>query len=154
VRKIDAAWPNSRTRRMYNDLSKRQASVLAHLRTGMTPLNGHLHNIKTAETNLCECGEAAESREHFIFRCSRWSEQRNILGLWTGEDNLSRLFGDKSTTDTQSLNDLRSSHFEALWLLGTTNYPHRQLVRSSRIAGMVNGYSTLLFLNTSNCISC
>ena len=34
VRKIDAAWPGSHTRRMYDDLSKRQASILAQLRTG------------------------------------------------------------------------------------------------------------------------
>jgi hypothetical protein len=100
VRRIDAAWPGKHTRRMYDDLSKRQASILAQLRTGMTPLNGYLHNIKAVETNLCDCGEAVESREHFIFHCVRWSEQRKILGVWTGEDNLSRLLGGKSTTDT------------------------------------------------------
>jgi hypothetical protein len=100
VRRIDAAWPGNHTRRIYDDLSKRQASILAQLRTGMTPLNGYLHNIKAVETNLCDCGEAAESREHFIFHCVRWSEQRKILGVWTGEDNLSRLLGGKSTTDT------------------------------------------------------
>lgn len=59
VRKIDAAWPGNHTRRMYDDLSKRQASVLAQLRTGMTPLTGYLHNIKAVGTNLCDCGEAA-----------------------------------------------------------------------------------------------
>ncbi|KAI6824489.1 hypothetical protein KC343_g180 [Hortaea werneckii] len=45
VRRIDAAWPGNHTRRMYDELSKRQASVLSQLRTGMTPLNGYLHNI-------------------------------------------------------------------------------------------------------------
>jgi hypothetical protein len=88
VRRVDAAWPGNHTRRMYDDLSKRQASILAQLRTGMTPLNGYLHNIKAVETNLCECGEAVESREHFVFRCARWSEQRQILGVWTGEADL------------------------------------------------------------------
>jgi hypothetical protein len=100
VRKIDAAWPGNHTRRMYDDLSKRQASILAQLHTGMTPLNGYLNDIKAVETNLCDCGEAAESREHFIFRCSRWSEQQNILGVWTGEGDLLRLLGGRSTTDT------------------------------------------------------
>jgi hypothetical protein len=100
VRKIDAAWPSSHTRRMYDDLSKRQAGILAQLRTGMTPLNGYLYNIRAAETNLCDCGEVAESREHFIFHCVRWSEQRKILGVWKSEDKLSRLLGGKSTTDT------------------------------------------------------
>jgi hypothetical protein len=81
VRKIDAAWPSNHTRRMYDDLSKRQASILLQLRIGMTPLNGYLHNIEAVETNLCDCGKAAESREHFIFHCVRWSEQRKILGV-------------------------------------------------------------------------
>lgn len=92
VRRIDTAWPGNHTRRMYDDLSKRQASILAQLRTGMTPLNGYLHNIKAVESNLCECGEAVESREHFVFRCVRWSEQRKILGMYTGEDKFSRFF--------------------------------------------------------------
>lgn len=100
VRRIDAAWPGNHTRRIYDDLSKRRASVLAQLRTSMTPLNGYLHNIKATETNLCDCGEAAESREHFIFYCARWSEQRRILGIWTSGHNLSPLLGGKSTTDT------------------------------------------------------
>jgi len=99
VRRIDAAWPGNHTRRVYDELSKRQASVLAQLRTGMTPLNGYLHNIKAVETNFCECGEAVESREHFIFNCVRWSEQREILGAWTGEEDLPRLLGGKTTTD-------------------------------------------------------
>ena len=90
----------ARVRRMYDELSKRQASVLAQLRTGMTPLNGYLHNIKAVESNLCECGEAVESREHFIFCYTRWSEQREILGVWAGEEDLSRLLGGETTTDT------------------------------------------------------
>lgn len=101
VRRIDAAWPGSHTRRIYDGLSKRQASVLAQLRTGMTPLNGYLQRITAVESDLCECGEAIESREHFVFRCTRWSEQRKMLGVWTAEDKLSRLLGGKTSTDTE-----------------------------------------------------
>jgi hypothetical protein len=100
VRRIDTAWPGNHTRRMYDELSKRQASILAQLRTGMTPLNGYLHNIKAVESNLCECGEAVESREHFVFHCARWTEQRKILGVYTDEDDFSRLLGGKSAMDT------------------------------------------------------
>jgi hypothetical protein len=99
VLRIDAAWPGNHTRCMYDDPNKRQASVLAQLRSGMTPLNGSLHNIEATKTNLCDCGVAAESREHFIFHCARWSEQRKTLGVWTGKDNLSCLLGGKSITD-------------------------------------------------------
>lgn len=100
MRKIDAAWPSGHTRRIYDSLSKKQASTFAQLRTGMTPLNGYLHVIKATETGLCDCGEAIESREHFIFHCSKWSEQRHILKSWTAEDHLPRLLGGKSITDT------------------------------------------------------
>jgi hypothetical protein len=66
----------------------------------MTPLNGYLHSFKAVESNLCKCGEAVESREHFVFRCVRWSEQRKMLGVYTDEDDLSRLLGGKSTMNT------------------------------------------------------
>lgn len=100
VRKFDTAQPGNHTRRTYDDLSNRQADILAALRTGMTPHNGHFHNIKAAEKNFCECGEAVESREYFVLRHARWTEQRKILGMNTDEDNFSRLLGGKSTMDT------------------------------------------------------
>lgn len=75
VCRINAAWLGNHTRRIYDDISKRRASILAQLRTSMTPLYGYIHNIKLAETNLCDCGEAAESRERFIFHC-----------VWTSDD--------------------------------------------------------------------
>jgi hypothetical protein len=125
VRRIDAAWPGSHTRRMYDNLSKRQASILAQLRTGMTPLNGYLHNIRAAETNLCACGEAGESREHFIFHCVRWIEQRKILGVWTCEDNLSRLLGGKSTTDTDDWKpDMDAVRAVISFTLATKRFEH------------------------------
>jgi hypothetical protein len=125
VRRIEAAWPGNHTRRMYDDLSKRQASVLAQLRTGMTPLNGYLHNIKAVETNLCDCGEAVESREHFIFHCVRWSEQRKILGVGKGEDKLSRLLGGKSTTDTDDWRpDMDAVRAVISFTLATKRFEH------------------------------
>ena len=88
------------TRRIYDSLSKKQASTLAQLRTGMTPLNGYLDVIKATETGLCGCGEVIESREHVIFHCSKWSEHRHILKSWTAEDHLPRLLGGESITGT------------------------------------------------------
>jgi hypothetical protein len=81
LRRIDIAWPGNHTRRIYDDLTKRHASILARLRTGMTPLNWYLHNIKAVGSNLCEGGKAVESREHDVLHCARWSEQRKILGF-------------------------------------------------------------------------
>ena len=101
MRRMDAAWPGDHTRSIYDNLSKKQASVLAQLRTGLTTLNEYLHLIKATETGLCDCGEAIESREHFVFHCVKWSEQRHILRAWMGSENLSRLFGGKSMTYTE-----------------------------------------------------
>jgi len=125
LRNFDAAWPGGHTRRMYNNLSKRQASILAQLRTDMTPLNGYLYKIKAAETNLCNCGEAPETREHFIFRCVRWSEQRKILGVWAGGDNLSRLLGGKSTADTDDWKpDMDAVRVVIRFTLATKRFEH------------------------------
>jgi hypothetical protein len=102
VCRIDTAWPGDHTRRVYDSLSKRQASALVQLRTGMTPLNGYLHFMGASETSLCDCGEAAESRQHFIFFCPKWVEQHKILAGWTNGNELSRLLGGKSATDTDN----------------------------------------------------
>lgn len=110
---------------MYDELSKRQASILAQLRKGMTPLNGYLHNIKAVESNLCECGEAVELREHFVLRCARWSDQRKILGVYTVEDNCSRLFGGKSTMDTDdSAPDMDAVRAVIHFTLATKRFEH------------------------------
>jgi hypothetical protein len=115
---------------MYDDLSKRQASVLAQLRAGMTPLNGYLHNIRAAETNLCDCGEAVESREYFIFYCVRWSEQQKILSGWTGENSLSRLLGGKSTTDTDDWKpDMDAVRAVISFTLATKRFEHNTTER-------------------------
>ena len=125
LRRIDTAWPGNHTRRMYDDLTKRQASILAQLRTGMTPLNGYLHNIKVAETSLCECGEAVESRENFVLRCARWSEQRKILGAYTDDDNFSRLLGGKSAMDTDDwAPDMDAVRAVIYFTLATKRFEH------------------------------
>ena len=85
---------------MYDELSKRQASILAQLRIGMILLNGYLHNIKVVDSNLCEYSEAVESREYFILYYVEWSDQRKIMGVYTNEDKFSRLLGGKSIIDT------------------------------------------------------
>jgi hypothetical protein len=120
---------------MYEDLSKRQASILAQLRTGMTPLNGYLHSIKAVESNLCECGEAVESREHFVFHCARWTAQRKILGVYTDEDDLSRLLGGKSAIDTDDwVPDMDAVRAVIHFTLATKRFEHdsKERVRVTR----------------------
>lgn len=120
---------------MYDELSKRQASILAQLRTGMTPLNGYLHNIKAVESNLCECGEAVESREHFVFHCARWTEQREILGVYTNEGDFPRLLGGKSAMDTDDwVSDTNAVRAVIHFTLATKRFEHdsNERIQSTR----------------------
>ena len=83
-----------------NDLQRcgKSRDYFAQLRTGMTPMDRYLHNTKAVEKNFCEHDKAVESREHFILRCAMWSEQQEVLGAWTAEEDLSRLLEGKAFT--------------------------------------------------------
>lgn len=50
-KKVDTALPGKHTKKLYNDLSWREATVLAQLRTGMVRLNAYLHQIGAAESD-------------------------------------------------------------------------------------------------------
>jgi len=76
---IDTALPGKHTRVLYDNLKRREACVLAQLRTGMAKLNGFLSRIGAAESDLCACGHAKETVEHFLLRCIRWTALRDGL---------------------------------------------------------------------------
>jgi ribonuclease HI len=71
TRKFDTALPGKHTRLLYNGFKRTEADILAQLRTGMSRLNGYLYQINAADTDLCACGQAKETVEHFLFRCTR-----------------------------------------------------------------------------------
>ncbi|KZL63698.1 reverse transcriptase [Colletotrichum incanum] len=60
-KKVDAALPGIHMRQLYDDLSRKQASVLAQLRTGMARLNWYLHQMGAVATDQCTCGQATET---------------------------------------------------------------------------------------------
>ena len=72
-KRIDVALPGKHTRQLYDQLSWKEANVLAQLRTGMARLNTYLYRIKATLTEQCECGQARETIDHFLFRCRRWT---------------------------------------------------------------------------------
>lgn len=78
-REIDMALPGKHTRTLYDNLKRGEASVLAQLRTGMTRLNGYLHQIGVSESDIFICGQAMETVKHFLFRYTRWDEHRREL---------------------------------------------------------------------------
>jgi len=83
IKELDGALPGTHTKTMYDQLNRRQATILAQLRSGYSRLNYYLHCIKVTDTNRCECG-ATETVRHFILECPRWAEARRQLMEDTG----------------------------------------------------------------------
>jgi hypothetical protein len=102
-KRVDAALPGKHTRRLYDKLSWKEASVLAQLRTGMARLNAYLHRIKVAATDQCACEQEREKVEHFLFRCRRWTAHRTEMLQCTDthRSNISFYLGGKSPSDDQ-----------------------------------------------------
>lgn len=102
-KEIDTALPGGHTKTLYDRLNRAEASILARLRTGMIGLNGYLHQIGMAESELCDCGAAKETVQHFLFRCTRWRDQRNILmqQTETRRGDLSFFLGGKAASDPE-----------------------------------------------------
>jgi hypothetical protein len=103
-REMDTALPGKHTRTLYDSLKRREASVLAQLRTGMARLNGYLHQIGASESDLCICGQAKETVKHFLFRCARWDAQRTkmLAQTDTRRGNLSYYLGGKASSDPET----------------------------------------------------
>jgi hypothetical protein len=100
-KKVDIALPGKHTRRLYDKLPWKEASVLAQLRTGMARLNSYLHRINAAPTDLCTCGQARETVEHFLFQCTKWTAFRMemLQCTETHRSNISFYLGGKTPTD-------------------------------------------------------
>jgi ribonuclease HI len=90
TRKIDAALHLGKSAELYQQLNSTEAAILAQLRTGKSFLKEYLYKIKASETAMCDCGDT-ESIAHFLFSCSRWTQQRSRLRQQHG-----RRFGDLS----------------------------------------------------------
>ncbi|KAL9563893.1 hypothetical protein ACKAV7_011928 [Fusarium commune] len=102
--KVDLALPGKHTRLLYNQLSWKEASVLAQLRTGMARLNGYLYQIRAAPSDEYPCGQAKETVEHFLFRCVKWIAQRKeMMSQYIEEKrgNLSFHLGGNAASDGQ-----------------------------------------------------
>ncbi|KJZ67985.1 hypothetical protein HIM_12627 [Hirsutella minnesotensis 3608] len=100
-KRIDRALPGRHTRTLYDGLTRKEADILVQLRTGMSRLNGYLHAIGATDSGLCECGQAQETVDHFLFRCTKWIVQRDILFECARAKigNLSFFLGGKAASD-------------------------------------------------------
>ena len=100
-KRVDGALPGKHTRLLYEHLSRKEAGILAQLRTGMVRLNGYLHCIDAAPSDQCGCGQARETVDHFLFRCRRWTAYRTEMLECTDihRGNMSFYLGGKSPSD-------------------------------------------------------
>jgi hypothetical protein len=100
-KRIDKALPGKHTKGLYDGLKRREADTLSQLRTGMARINSYLSRIGAVESDLCDCGRAVETMEHFLFRCTKWDAQREgIRQIGQSEiGNLSFFLGGKSASD-------------------------------------------------------
>ncbi len=103
-KRVDAALPGKHSRQLYDGLSRKEARVLAQLRTGMAKLNVYLHRIDAAPSDQCACGQARETVEHFLFRCTQWTRQRAEMLQCTDtrRSNISFYLGGKSPSDDKN----------------------------------------------------
>jgi hypothetical protein len=101
TREMDTALPGKHTRSLYDGFKRIEASVLAQLRTGMARLNGYLYQIGALESDLCDCRQAKETVEHFLFRCTKWDQHRERMlhQTETRRGCLSFYLGEKALSD-------------------------------------------------------
>ncbi|KAK2006469.1 hypothetical protein LZ32DRAFT_632939 [Colletotrichum eremochloae] len=67
LKKVDAALPGAHTRQLYDELSWKEASILAQLRTG-----------------VCACGRATETTEQRALIIQRTDTPRGNLSFYLG----------------------------------------------------------------------
>lgn len=114
-KELDAALPGKHTYSLYDALKRKEANVLAQLRTGRIRLNGYLHQIGAAESDQCACGQAKETIEHFLFRCTLWTSHRApmLQQTDTRRGSLSFYLGGKALSDprewTPNINAVRAT---------------------------------------------
>jgi hypothetical protein len=95
-RRMDTALPGRHTGMLYDSFKRREASVLAQLRTGMTRLNA-------VESGQCACGQVKKTIKHFLFGCIRWTGYRTqmLQQTETKRSNLSFYLGGRAPSDTE-----------------------------------------------------
>ena len=124
LRQVDAALPGKHVRMLYDTLTRREAQLLAQLRTGHSKLRGFLAKLGIEESPICECGEGVETVRHFLLHCRRFQGLRSGMISEANEryGDMSYMLGGRS----------RSRRGDGTWLDGpaTTWKPNLGVVRA------------------------
>ncbi|KJZ68347.1 hypothetical protein HIM_12263 [Hirsutella minnesotensis 3608] len=128
-KRIDRALPGKHTRTLYDSLTRKEADILVQLRTGMSRLNGYLHAIGATDSDLCDCGQAAETVDHFLFRCTKWIAQWGVLFECARAKigNLSFFLGGKAVSDCDKWKpDMQAVHAAIKFAIETEQLDRKQ----------------------------
>jgi len=79
LHQVDAALPGTHVRGLYDKLTRREAQVLAQLRTGHSRLRGFLAKLGIEDSPACDCGERVETVRHFLLHCPRYQSLRSEM---------------------------------------------------------------------------
>jgi hypothetical protein len=90
---IDKTLPSNAYLKLVKHMTRRQSSLLIRLRTGHSPLNRHLWNIKVADSPGCTaCGrDEDETVRHFLVLCPAHENARMVLRNTIGARNASNI---------------------------------------------------------------
>ncbi|KAJ8292084.1 hypothetical protein OF846_004412 [Rhodotorula toruloides] len=87
LRAVDARPPGPPFVRALHSLDRVHSTLLTRLRLDFNDLDSSKARMGLG-TGLCECGEAVETRQHYILECSLYSDERQQLRREIGSSNL------------------------------------------------------------------
>src|SRR5947207_3362309 len=70
--------------KIYGELTRKQATTLARLRSGHCGLNSYLHRFSIIEDPACDCGHRSETVQHYLLDCKNYNEPRDKLRTKVG----------------------------------------------------------------------
>ena len=77
--RIDKTLPRKHVRLLYDNLNRKDVTLLSQLRTGKYRLNNYLATITVVSSSNCDAYNVPETIEHYLLHCRRWSAQRISL---------------------------------------------------------------------------
>jgi hypothetical protein len=93
LEKMDEEFPFEKHRKMLDNLTRLQSSLLFQIRSNHLPLNSYLYKIGKATFKRCEqCwrrrrNEVTETVTHFLFECSSYDYERHDLDRALGRSS-------------------------------------------------------------------
>ena len=71
-------WPNKKTLRLYECLSKPRSSIMLQPRSMRIALR-HLYKINAVDSDKCSCGEGSQTPKHLLLQCETYGVLRKRL---------------------------------------------------------------------------